>query len=179
VPKLAGVDLSALSLWHAEMLARTTLATVWIGELVDREVHIVHQVARTEGLVQALGGTGALPWHACALGQAIVAGLDDRVQRELLAVPAEPLTGLTLVDPVDLRQMLAATRSRGYAIEAHGATLGDGGIAAPLLDPRGRIIGAIGIVGPAEQLLADESLEGYAVSVCATAKALSQQGMTR
>ena len=115
-----------------------------------------------------------LPWHACALGHAIVAGLDDSAQEHLLAVPAQRLTGLTIVDAESLRNMLALTRQRGYAIEAHAATLGDAGIAAPVVDSTGQVIGAIGIVGPAERVLAEEHLAAYAGSVCIAAEALSR-----
>jgi DNA-binding IclR family transcriptional regulator len=174
LPKLDGSEMSALTLWRAEMLARTTREAVWIGELVNDEVHVVHQAIRPDDLVQALSGAGALPWNACALGHAIVASLDDEAQRALLAVPARRLTGLTLVDPEGLRQMLAATRQRGYAVEAHAATLGDAGIAAPVLDGSGLVIGAIGIVGPAERLLSDQSRKDHAEAVCATAKVLLQ-----
>jgi DNA-binding IclR family transcriptional regulator len=174
LPKLDGSEMSAMTLWRAEMLARTTGEAVWIGELVNGEVHIVHQAVRPEDLVQALGGAGTLPWHACALGHAIVAGLGDEAQHALLAVPAQPLTGLTLIEPEGLRQMLAATRQRGYAVEAHAATLGDAGIAAPVLDASGLVIGAIGVVGPAERLLSEQFREDYAKAVCATARALSQ-----
>jgi DNA-binding IclR family transcriptional regulator len=165
-----------MSMWRAEMLARKTGETVWIGELVDDKVHIVHQAVRPDDLVQALGGAGALPWHACALGHAIVAGLDHSAQQALLAVPAQRLTGLTLVDPDDLRQMLATTRQRAYAVEANAATLGDAGIAAPVFDSSGRVIGAIGIVGPAERLLSQHLRESLAKAVCETARALSQGG---
>jgi DNA-binding IclR family transcriptional regulator len=95
VAKLGGSELTPVSLWHAAMLARSTRETVWIGELLGGDVHIVHQTVRPGDLVQALGGSGTLPWHACGLGYAIVAGLDDPARSDLLAVPARRLTGLT------------------------------------------------------------------------------------
>jgi DNA-binding IclR family transcriptional regulator len=178
VPKLDGSDLSAASVWWADMLVRRTGETVWIGELVGDKVSIVHQAVRPEDLVQLLDGDGALPWHACALGQAIVAGLDPAAQEALLATPVPRLTGLTITEPQGLRQMLALTRHRGYAVEAHAATLGDAGIAAPLLDSSGRVIGAIGIVGPAEHLLSPDRQQDLADAVCTTARTLSQEAGT-
>src|SRR4029450_6058363 len=74
----------------------------------------------------------------------------------LLAGPAQRLTGRTVTDPEALRQRLAATRARGYAVEDQEATLGDGGLAAPVFDWSGRVVGALGIVGPAERLLAHD-----------------------
>jgi len=146
---------------------------VWVGELSGGSVHIVHQAVPPDDMVQRLDGDSAIPWHACALGQAIVASLDDSAQESVLAVPVLRLTGLTVTDPEDLRQTLALTRARGYAVEAHAATLGEGGIAAPLFDASGRAVGAIGIIGPAERLLSEEQ-QDLAEAVCSTARALSQ-----
>jgi DNA-binding IclR family transcriptional regulator len=174
VVSLGGSELSATSLWHAAMLARSTGETVWIGELVGGNVHIVHQTVRPDDLVQALGGSGILPWHTCALGYAIAAGLDDAALADLLAFPARRLTGLTVVDPESLHDVLAVTRQRGYAVEAHAATLGDAGIAAAVVDSAGRVVGAVGIVGPAERILAEPQLAMYVASVCAAAEALSE-----
>ena len=156
------------------MLARKTGEAVWVGELVDDKVHVVHQAAGPGDPGQVLGGDSAIPWHACALGQAIVAGLDHDAQEVLLAAPAQRLTGLTMTEPEELRRMLAMTRHRGYAVEAHAATLGEAGIAAPVVDESGRPIGAIGLVGPVERVLADERLKGIVEAVWSTAQALSQ-----
>jgi DNA-binding IclR family transcriptional regulator len=71
--------------------------------------------------------------------------------------------------------MLALTRQRGYAIEAHAATLGDAGIAAPVRDSSGRVVGAVGIVGPAERVLSTERQQGHADAVRVTAQALSEE----
>ena len=172
--KLDGTERSATSTWWADMLGRRTGETVWIGELTGDRVHIVHQAVRPEDLVQNLGADGAIPWYACALGQAIVAQLDDATREALLTVPALRLTGLTITEPAELRQMLAVTRQRGYAVEAHAATLGDAGIAAAVYCS-GRVVGAVGIVGPAERLLSPEHQQSFAHAVCVTAQALSEE----
>lgn len=171
---LRKLDSSNRSAWWADILARNTGEAVWVGELVDDKVHIVHQPVRPDNLVQILDVDSAIPWFACALGQALVAGLDNDAQEALLAVPAQRLTGLTVTEPKELRQLLAMTRHRGYAVEAHAATLGDAGIAAPVFDSSGWAIGAIGVVGPAERLLAAERLTGLAEAVCFAAQSLSQ-----
>ena len=174
--RLGGSELSSMAGWWVDMLARKTDEAVWLGELVNHQVHIVHQAVRPGELVQFLDGDGAVPWHACALGQAIVAGLDPEAQEALLAIPAQRLTGLTVTDPQALRETLVVTRQRGYAVEAHAATLGDAGIAAPVLDSTGgRVIGAIGIVGPAERLLSPERQQDLVEAVCVTAQTLSQE----
>jgi DNA-binding IclR family transcriptional regulator len=157
------------------MLARTTGEAVWIGRLANGKIHIVHQAVRPGNLVQVLDRDSVLPWYACALGQAIVAALEINAQEALLALPAERLTGLTVTRLADLRQILVTTRRRGYAVEAHMATLGDAGIAAPMFDSSRRAVGAIGIVGPAERLLSAERQKALADAVCCAAERLSQE----
>jgi len=165
---------TARSAWLADMLARRTGETVWVAELVNVNVHIIHQAVRPDDPVQILSADTAIPWYACALGHAIVAGLDADTQESLLVRPARRLTGLTITEPEKLRQALALTRQRGYAVEAHAATLGEAGIAAPVLDSAGRANRAVGVVGPVERLLTTDGLEALADAVRHTARALSQ-----
>jgi DNA-binding IclR family transcriptional regulator len=167
-------DITAWFAWLADMLAHKTGEVVWVGALTNGEIHIVHQAVRADHPVQLLDADTAIPWHACALGHAIVASLDTDAREALLARPAQRLTGLTVTDPGKLRQALAVTRLRGYAVEAHAGTLGEAGIAAPVFDAEGRAIGAVGIVGPVERLLTAGRLEGLAEAVRLTGQALSQ-----
>ncbi|GEM_PF-5148302 len=162
------------SAWWADMLARRTGEEVWVGMLSRGEVHVVHHAFRPDDVVQALDVESAIPWHACALGQAIAASLDDKAQKALLAAPAARLTGRTVTDPEALRQLLAVTLARGYAVEAHAATLGDATIAAPVLDSSDRVVAAIGIIGPADRLMSEEWHQDLVDAVCTAAVALSQ-----
>ncbi len=55
------------------------------------------------------------------------------------------------------------------------ATLGDAGLAAPVFDWSGRVVGALGLVGPVERLLLPAGRLGrLAEAVRSTAKALSR-----
>jgi DNA-binding IclR family transcriptional regulator len=171
---LDGSQLRARSASWADMLARQTGEAVWVGVLSGHSVVVVHHAFRPDDLVQILEVGAAVPWHACALGHAIVAWLDDDAQKALLAGPAQRLTGKTLTDPEALQQALVATRERGYAVEDQEATLGDGGLAAPVFDWSGRAVGALGIVGPVERLLAPGRQGRLADAVRSTARALSR-----
>jgi DNA-binding IclR family transcriptional regulator len=169
-----GIDITARLAWLADMLTRKTGEAVWVGRLANGEIHIVHQAMHPRNPAQILDAGTVIPWHACALGHAIAAGFDAQAQETLLARPAQRLTGLTVTDPEKLRQALAVARDRGYAVEAHAATLGEAGIAAPVFGRSGQAIGAIGIVGPVERLLAADRLAGLAEAVRLTAWTLSQ-----
>ncbi len=171
---LDGSELRARSASWADMLARQSGEAVWVGVLSGHNIVVVHHALRPDDLVQILEVGAAVPWHACALGHAIAASLDDNRQKELLAGPVRRLTGRTVTDPEALRQALTETRERGYAVEDQEATLGDAGLAAPVYDWSGKAVGALGIVGPAERLLEAGRQGRLADAVRSTARALSR-----
>ena len=171
---LDGSELRARSASWAERLARQTGEAVWVGVLSGRSVVVVHHVFRPDDLVQILEVGAAIPWHACALGHAIAANLDENTRKALLSGPTPRLTGHTISDPEQLRQALTTVRERGYAVEDQQATLGDAGLAAPVFDWTGRPVGALGLVGPADRLLHTGQQQPLADAVRSIAKALSR-----
>src|SRR3989440_3333260 len=171
---LDGSELRARAASWADPLARQTGEAVWVGVLSGPNVVVVHHAFRPDDLVQILEVGAAIPWHACALGHAVVSWLDENTQKSLLAMPAQRLTGRTVTDAEALRQALTATRERGYAVEDQEATVGDAGLAAPVFDWSGRVVGALGIVGPVERLLESDARSRLADAVRSTARALSR-----
>ena len=165
-------ELRARSIVWADSLANRAGEAVWVAVLSGDHVLVVHHAFRPEGAVQVLEVGAALPWHTCALGKAVVAHAANA--EELLAAPLTPLTGGTLIDPATLKEQLAAVRTQGYATEDGEAAIGDAGIAAPVFDRDG-VVGAIGLVGPVERLLAEGAREPYAVAVRETARMLSRE----
>ena len=171
---LDGSELRARSASWADRLARQTGEAVWVAVLSGHNVVVVHHAFRPDDLVQILEVGAAVPWHACALGHAVAASLSDEAQKALLSGPVPRLTGRTLTDPEALREALVAVRERGYAVEDQEATVGDAGIAAPVFDWSGRAVGALGVIGPADRLLASEHERRLADAVRSTARALSR-----
>ena len=140
----------------------------------SRRVIVLHHVFRPDNAVQILEVGAAIPWHACALGHAIVASLTPTQRTRALAGDLVPLTGRTKTTRSALNRALAQVRQRGYAIEDQEATVGDAGIAAPILARDGVVAGAIGVVGPADRLLDQGSLEERVREVTAAARAISR-----
>jgi len=171
---LDGSALRARSAPWADRLARQSDEAVWVGVLSGRSVVVVHHAFRPDDLVQILEVGAVVPWHACALGHAIAANLDDDAQKALLNEPLPRLTGRTVTDPELLRRALRTVRENGYAVEDQEATLGDAGLAAAVFDWSGRPVGALGLVGPAERLLAPDTQSQLKEAVRATARALSR-----
>jgi DNA-binding IclR family transcriptional regulator len=70
--------------------------------------------------------------------------------------------------------VLAQVRAAGYAVEDEEATVGDAGIAAPILGRDDVVAGAIGVVGAAERLLAAGARDDLARAVVSTARSISR-----
>ncbi len=171
---LDGSELRARSLRWADSLAQRTQEAVWVATLSGTRVIVLHHVFRPDDAVQILEVGAAIPWHACALGHAIVAHLPPAEAARVMAAERAPLTGRTRTARTALGQALAQVRRRGYAIEDQEATVGDGGIAAPVLSRDGVVAGSIGVVGPATRLLARGTRGELAQAVVEAARSLSR-----
>ncbi|MGH8895290.1 MAG: IclR family transcriptional regulator [Actinomycetes bacterium] len=172
---LAGSELRARSMLRAGALARQVNEAVWVSVLVDDAVMVVHHEFRPDDAVQILEVGATVPWHACALGHAIVAALPGAEADELLGHPLRALTGRTRTSPEALRKALTATVDRGFAVENQEANVGDGGIAAPVHDHSGRVVGSLGVVGPVERLLQRQARAHLSRAVMDTARAVSRE----
>jgi len=131
-------------------------------------------VFRPDNSVQILEVGAAIPWHACALGRAIMAYLPEMERAHALAGDLAPLTGRTKTSRPALERALAQVRKQGYATEDQEATVGDAGIAAPIMSRDGAVAGSIGVVGPAERVLRSEARATLARMVLEAARAVSR-----
>jgi DNA-binding IclR family transcriptional regulator len=171
---LDGSELRARSLRWAESLAQRAGEAVWVATLSGSRVIVLHHVFRPDNTVQILEVGAAIPWHACALGRAIVAFLPEGQRDRALAGELVQLTGQTKTTKVALSRALAQVRQRGYAVEDQEATVGDAGIAAPIVAREGTVAGAIGVVGAADRLLATDNREELVRLVTEAARAVSR-----
>ena len=161
---LDGHELRARSLLWADSLAGRTGEAVRVGVPNGTTMLVIHHVFRPDNSVQILEVGAAIPWHACALGKARGAHLDEAALDELLAAPRTPLTGRTIVDAEEMRRALEAVRRSGVAIEDQEAVIGEAEVAAPVFDHDGHPVGAIGVVGPVERLLPEGTAAGSVVA---------------
>jgi DNA-binding IclR family transcriptional regulator len=167
-------ELRSRSFLWADSLANRVGEAVRVGVLNGRSVLVVHHVFRPDGSVQILEVGASIPWHACALGKAIGAALDPDRRRSMLAGPMPRLTGRTIADPHDLAVALDAIAVDGIAIEDQEAIVGEAEVAAAIVDHRATPVGAVGVVGPAERLLAEPRTEAIVLAVKETARGLSR-----
>ncbi len=64
----------------------------------------------------------------------------------------EALQAAQLTDPDELRQKLTETARRGYAVEDEDPKGGVRGLAAPVRNSEGQVVGGLGLVGPSFRL---------------------------
>jgi DNA-binding IclR family transcriptional regulator len=171
---LDGSELRARSLRWADSLAQRVKEAVWVATLSGTRVIVLHHVFRPDDTVQILEVGAAIPWHACALGHAIVACLPPAEAARVMAADRAPLTGRTKTGRAALGQALTQVRKRGYAVEDQEATVGDAGIAAPVVSRDGVVAGAIGVVGPSMRLLDRGARAQLANAVTEAARSLSR-----
>jgi DNA-binding IclR family transcriptional regulator len=108
------------------------------------------------------------PAYCTAEGQAILAFQPQEVIDRVVAAGLEPRTPNTITSPDRFLKALAAVRQRGCAIEDEENELGMVGIAAPIRDDVGVVVGAIGVAGPVTRL-SKKSVPSVIPHVIATA----------
>jgi DNA-binding IclR family transcriptional regulator len=167
-------ELRSRSLLWADSLASRVGEAVRVGVLNGSTILIVHHVFRPDDSVQILEVGASIPWHACALGKAVVAYVDEDERRVLLSGSLAPLTGRTMTDPKALAAALSDVLRAGVAVEDQEAIVGEAEIAATVFDHRGHAAGAVGVVGSVERLLHDGPTPTLVGAVKETARGLSR-----
>jgi IclR family acetate operon transcriptional repressor len=134
-------------------LMETTGETANLGIARGDEVLFLSQV-ETHASIRAFFPPGTVsPLHASGIGKALLAHFDEaRLAAYLGRTRLEGFTPATLTDPAALRADLAATRSRGYALDNEERTEGMRCVAAAVLDAFGEPVAGISVSGPAARL---------------------------
>lgn len=137
-------------------LAAITGETAHLGIMDGNEVVYV-EIAESPQRVRALVNPGdRLPAHAVASGKAILAYSSDEEVEAFLDHNLAPLTERTLQAGEALREQLASTRSRGFAV-AVGEWLDDVvAVAAPIFSHLDQVVAAIGIAAPRSRFDAED-----------------------
>ena len=90
------------------------------------------------------------PIYCTSQGKAMLAFLDP-VQRDAIVaqLTLKPLTEKTITDRRALKAELRVTAERGFAIDEEEIVMGTRCVGAPIIDPEGKVRGAMSIAGPA------------------------------
>lgn len=141
-----------------------------LGLLVQNRVLYIDQVESPASLrVNAEVGFSA-PLHCTALGKVLLA-YNPHIH---IPDPLERFCVNTITDKFILKEHLAIIQKSGFAIDDEEFDLGVRCIAAPIFDFREKVIGAMGISGPATRITAD-NIQALIDVVLSTCKALSDK----
>ena len=173
---LDGNELRTRALNWSDSLATRTREAVRIGTLHERQVLIVHHVFRPDDSLQTLE-----VGHAAA--RARDRARQDPARRPRRTSPANSprqasstYTDATITDPERLERELGRVRAQGWAADIGELVPGQVSYAAPIVDRRGLTVGAMGIFGPPERLLAARQPRGELLSyVREGARAVSRE----
>jgi DNA-binding IclR family transcriptional regulator len=172
---LDGNELRTRALNWSDSLAARTREAVRIGTLHDRQVLVVHHVFRPDDSHQTLDVGSLLPAHATALGKVMLA-YHPFALAEVAKEGLQSFTDATICDPERLQREVGRVAERGWAAEIGELHAGQVSIAAPITDRGGHNVGAMGIFGPPERLLAARQPRGELVAhVREGARAVSRE----
>ncbi|TNC27784.1 IclR family transcriptional regulator [Amycolatopsis alkalitolerans] len=144
------------------LLAMARVSEDWMSEIVQQELDALsqrtgfivfavqrHGPAAYSVLAKGDRGTGVritvgvgdtFPFSAPAIMRAFHAWSDEaEVSRLIARHGLETFTEETVTAPMAVRDVLRATRARGYADSVREYDLGQSGVAAPVFDARGRV----------------------------------------
>jgi DNA-binding IclR family transcriptional regulator len=145
------VPLQRIAIPHLQRLATATREGTHLSLYVRErsELVTIAGVDSTHPVRYVIDMFAWRPLHVGASGRAVLAFLPAAERAAILG--QRPARGSKSPDRSDLTQELAAIRRRGYAV-THGTRIeGAVGIAAPLFDSNGVVLGAVGIAMPSQR----------------------------
>lgn len=146
-----------------EELALETGELAFLG-VEEQDMGVYLHKAAGENAVDIDAQTGRFDYlHNRAFGKAILAHLGrDRVDEIIETHGLVRTTPQTITDRDELFEELEEIRSRGFAINEEESIAGIHGVATPILDKDGTVLGAITLAGPSERMDRSMMTEEYA-----------------
>jgi IclR family acetate operon transcriptional repressor len=137
---------------YMQALARTYGYTVNLAVLDDDEMLFIDVIESRSNLRMVSGIGTREPFHADAVGKAVVAELDAAELEALLSRrPLRALTPSTITSRAQLEAELQEVRERGYATDHGESQPGAHCVAAPIVGRHG-VVGGISLSAAADQL---------------------------
>jgi DNA-binding IclR family transcriptional regulator len=148
---LTHLDLRRTAQSHMEWLLERTRETVHLSVLDGDEVVYVHKLDSPEPVRAYSQIGGRAPAYCVATGKAMVAWLPS-AQLDSLSTRLHAWSARTLTEPADFLREMERVRQKGYAINRGEWRESVGGVAAPVRDPSGNVVAAVGVSGPIERM---------------------------
>jgi DNA-binding IclR family transcriptional regulator len=114
-----------------------------------------------------------MPLHAGSAGKALLAFMPPELVKQIVAKPLEKMTPNTITKRKALLEELEMIRKRGYAV-SHSERFEDAlGLAAPIFDASGKVVGALNVAGPTMRFTEAE-IDKYAPKIIQLANRISE-----
>lgn len=165
-------------------LARPVLQGLWtrfnetvnLGVLDDTKVLYVERLESPHSLRTSSRIGSRADAHATAMGKAMLACQQpEQVEAFLARATLRPMTAHTITDAQALRQELALTRERGYAIDNEENIEGVCCVGAAVLGRAGQVLAALSVSAPAQRLGGSDKWAEVGVAVTEAARELSRR----
>lgn len=166
-------ELRRIALPVIQRLARETDETVHLSvpDLEALRAVTIETVESSQPIrsTTRVGYVGYL--HAGATRKCILAFLSEDVWEDVIHKVGLPkITDKTITDPEALRKDLRTIREQGYSFTAEEMDYGSAGVAAPIFDYTGALVGSITVSGPSYRFV-----EGRTEQIIALAKAAAAE----
>lgn len=160
---------------YLSQLANASGETASLTEAVGTDMVYVAQLL-TPKFIPVLTPVGMrVPMYCTSTGRAWLSCLSDVEARALLeATPRPARTAATLTSVDDIMAKVAECRRVGYATNCEELFLGDMGIAAPVVDSRGRPVATVHLAPPTSRWTLEDAQRKLGPMVIECARAVSQ-----
>ena len=160
---------------YLAQLARDSGETATLTEPNGDHMVYLAQVLTTQHIPVLTPVGSQVPMYASSCGRAYLSQLPPEQAHDWLARMERPQrTRATQTQLHDLAQHLQHCRDKGYATNCEELFLGDMGLAAPVLNVSGQVVGAVHVAPPTSRWSMADAQRQLAPMVMACARAISQ-----
>ena len=169
----ANLDITKIGVPYLEDLATRSGETSQLFLLQGHQV-VCAEAVTSPNMIRFMPERGrGLPLHAPAAGRAVLAFLPDEfLTRYIQHHGLRAMTPYTVTDPQELQGLLAKIRAQCFAVSFQQMYVGARGVAVPIFDHRGGVLGSLCISGP-DPRFSEEAADALAPLLRKHARALS------
>jgi IclR family pca regulon transcriptional regulator len=170
---LSSKDIAELARPELRRLRAATRASAHLGILDGRDVLYIARYAAHEPIGSVIAVGARLPAHATTMGRILLAYKPAAYLHEHFSGPLARFTERTPGTLAELRALLDADRTRGWALSHSNFESGIASIAAPVFDAGGDVVAAINVSIP-ETAIDDRFDTSVRDAVCDAARTISR-----
>ena len=153
---LSGMSLPEIAQPHLERLTRQLNESCSMSVLDGADIVYVARSAVSRIMTVSINIGTRFPAHATSMGHVLLAGMDEpTLEKTLVTGGLDAITSHTVTSLGELRSELAHVRRQGWAVVDQELEEGLRSVAAPIRDPRGRVIAAVNVSTHASRTTAE------------------------